>query len=217
MGKYPKGASLGTCDHLDIWPEWWGDMTWPKKHNLPAHLPTYLPTCLPPIENTIRSDPRDLWLLRYLIRVLRTHDLTQKNLPTYLPTYLHNYSPTYLPCDTRQSSRLVTIETQITILTIENLNSWQSFLPDNQEWQWTAFPILAMSWLIFERRFIQSASCLLQELVSIYSFWRIAWKQVSRWFISLKVFRHFCEMLIIVLPIIRRVNYKVCVRSFCFR
>ena len=135
MGKYPKGASLGTCDHLDIWPEWWGDMTWPKKHNLPAHLPTYLPTCLPPIENTIRSDPRDLWLLRYLIRVLRTHDLTQKNLPTYLPTYLHNYSPTYLPCDTRQSSRLVTIETQITILTIENLNSWQSFLPDNQEWQ----------------------------------------------------------------------------------
>ena len=119
-------------------------MTWPKKHNLPAHLPTYLPTCLPPIENTIRSDPRDLWLLRYLSRVLRTHDLTQKNLPTYLPTYLHNYSPTYLPCDTRQSCRLVTIETLITILTIENLNSWQSLLPDNQEWQWTAFAILAM-------------------------------------------------------------------------
>ena len=142
--EHPKGAILGTCDLLDIWSDWWGDMTWPKKHNLPAHLPTYLPTCLPPIENTIRSDPRDLWLLRYLIRVLRTHDLTQKNLPTYLPTYLHNYSPTYLPCDTRQSCRLVTIETLITILTIENLNSWQSLLPDNQEWHWTAFAILAM-------------------------------------------------------------------------
>ena len=72
--------------------------------------------------------------------MLRTHDLTQKNLPTYL----HTYSPTYLPCDTRQSCRLVTIETLITILTIENLNSWQSLLPDNQEWQWTAFAILAM-------------------------------------------------------------------------
>ena len=64
---------------------------------------------------------------------------------TYLPTYvLHTYSPTYLPCDTRQSCRLVTIETLITILIIENLNSWQSLLPDNQEWQWTAFAILAM-------------------------------------------------------------------------
>ena len=47
-------------------------------------------------------------------------------------------------CDTRQSCRLVTIETLNTILTIENLDSWQSLLPDNQEWQWTAFAILAM-------------------------------------------------------------------------
>ena len=31
----------------------------------------------------------------------------------------------------RQSWRLVTFETQLTILTIENLNSWQSLLPDN--------------------------------------------------------------------------------------
>ena len=47
-------------------------------------------------------------------------------------------------CDTRQSCRLVTIETLITIFTIENLNSWQSLFPDNQEWHWTAFAILAM-------------------------------------------------------------------------
>ena len=47
-------------------------------------------------------------------------------------------------CRKMQSCRLVTIETFITIITIENLNSWQSFLPDNQEWQWTAFAILAM-------------------------------------------------------------------------
>ena len=38
----------------------------------------------------------------------------------------------------------MTFETLITILTIENLNSWQSLLPDNWEWHWTAFAILAM-------------------------------------------------------------------------
>ena len=40
--------------------------------------------------------------------------------------------------------RLVAFETFITILTIENLNSWQSLLPDNHEWHRTAFTILAM-------------------------------------------------------------------------
>ena len=40
----------------------------------------------------------------------------------------------------------MTIETLITFLTIENLNSWQSLLPDNQDWHWTAFAILAMFW-----------------------------------------------------------------------
>ena len=44
----------------------------------------------------------------------------------------------------RQSQKLVTFETLITILTIVNLNSWQSLLPDNWEWHWTAFAILAM-------------------------------------------------------------------------
>ena len=42
-----------------------------------------------PIEN--RSNPRDLWPLRHLIRVMRRHDLTKKYLPsknTYPPTYL---------------------------------------------------------------------------------------------------------------------------------
>ena len=33
---------------------------------------------------------------------------------------------------------LVTFETLITILTIENLNPWQSLLSDNQLWHWTA-------------------------------------------------------------------------------
>ena len=38
----------------------------------------------------------------------------------------------------------MTFETQLTILTIENLNSWHSLLSDNQECHWTAFAILAM-------------------------------------------------------------------------
>ena len=38
----------------------------------------------------------------------------------------------------------MTFETLITILTIDNLDSWQSLLPDNQLWHWTAFAILAM-------------------------------------------------------------------------
>ena len=78
---------------------------------------------------------------------MRRHDLTKKIStypPTYLPTYIPTHLPTYLPCDTIQSCRLVTIETLITIITIENLNSRQSLLPYNQEWHWTAFAILAM-------------------------------------------------------------------------
>ena len=47
-------------------------------------------------------------------------------------------------CGARQRCTLVTFETLITILTIETLNLWQFLLPDNKEWQWIAFAILAM-------------------------------------------------------------------------
>ena len=48
------------------------------------------------------------------------------------------------------------LETLITILTIENLNSWQSLVPDNWLWHWTAFAILAMFSLISQTIFISS-------------------------------------------------------------
>ena len=104
-------------------------------------------------------------------------------LPTYLPTYLHTYSPTYLHCDTRQSCRLVTIETLITILTIENINSWQFLLPDNQEWQWTAYAILAM----FSERVQYSKGIAKSVLI----WWSPATPMLSIWscLISLKVER----------------------------
>ena len=47
---------------------------------------------------TLQSDPRDLWPLRHLIRVMRRHDLTKMyTYPlTYLPTYLPVWVFTYL-------------------------------------------------------------------------------------------------------------------------
>ena len=40
-----------------------------------------------------KSDPRDLWPLRHLIRVMRRHYLTKIDLPTYLPT---NWVPEFM-------------------------------------------------------------------------------------------------------------------------
>ena len=31
FGEDPERATQETCDHWDIWSEWWGDMTWPTK------------------------------------------------------------------------------------------------------------------------------------------------------------------------------------------
>ena len=42
-----------------------------------------------------KSNPKDLWPLIHLIRVMRRYDLTQKDLHTYIQC--HTYTPTYLP------------------------------------------------------------------------------------------------------------------------
>ena len=42
LREHPQGAILETCDLYDIWSEWWGDLTWPKKRPT-YYLPTYLP------------------------------------------------------------------------------------------------------------------------------------------------------------------------------
>ena len=55
---------------------------------------------------TLKSNPRDLWPLRHLIRVIRRHDLTQKDLPT-LPTYL----PTYICTSIREQPKGAILET----------------------------------------------------------------------------------------------------------
>ena len=53
----------------------------------PCHWVTHL------LILTLRNNPRDFWPLRHLIRVMRRHDLTQKDLPTYIPNHLLTYLP----------------------------------------------------------------------------------------------------------------------------
>ena len=101
---------------------------------LPANLPTYLPTYPPPLEPPDNhqeppdnrqelgdfyfwhtpSDPRDLWPLRHLIRVMKRHDLTKKDLPhlpTHLPTSLPDYQFHLQNNFKERFQRLVTFET----------------------------------------------------------------------------------------------------------
>ena len=123
---------------------------------------------------TLKSDPRELWPLRHLIRGIRRHDLTQNDLPTYLPTHL----PTYLPdhslshfwftvcsrifscyqCDILNCVRqcALTIATQDNPADLWHLRNCLQFRQlrtwihdnlcylNNQEWQWTTFAIFAM-------------------------------------------------------------------------
>ena len=97
------------CDLWDIWSEWWGDKTWPKKRQIQRQI-------------------QRQWK--------------------------------------RQTKGLVTFETLITILKIENLDSWQSLLPDNQEWHWTAFAILTMFWVI-GLKFKQKPEVLLHQMANL--------------------------------------------------
>ena len=113
----------------------------------------------------------------------------------------------------KQSCRLVTIETLITILTIENLNSWQSLLPDNQEWHWTAFAILAMFkgiWQGYERiaesiyKFINNIGHL-QSL--LYGFYKSTWTGDGEnvWLVGYVFFGIVTKTIQIFLDIFRRV------------
>ena len=87
---HPKGAILETCGLWDIWSEWWEDMTWHTKTNLPTYLPTYLP--IPTYLPTYTLNERSLRLVTFETfdqSGEKTRPDTKKNLHTsYLPTYL---------------------------------------------------------------------------------------------------------------------------------
>ena len=129
--EHLQRAILDTCDLWDIWSEWWGYMTWPKKRQRQVQRQTQWqrqihfestwkerPQRLVTFEifdqsdeetwpdqkkdndkykdkhndkdkHNIKdkyisrahskSDPRDLWALRHLIRVMRGHGLAKKD------------------------------------------------------------------------------------------------------------------------------------------
>ena len=77
--EHLQRATLETCDLRDIWSEWWGDMTWPKKDNDKARYKDKEKDNVKDIQRApSKSDPRDLWHLQHLIRVMRRHDQTKK-------------------------------------------------------------------------------------------------------------------------------------------
>ena len=77
---------------------------------------------------------------------MRRHDLTKKALAKTI---------------------LETCDIWDTILTVENLKSWQSLLPDNKEWQWTAFAILAS--LLFAWQISDESECLYLLFFQLWS------------------------------------------------
>ena len=93
--QHLQRAILETCDLWDIWLEWWGDMTWPKKRQWQTqrHLEnTFKEQYLRLLNfqtfdvetwNDLQKDKHMkpfgiLWPLRYLIRVMRKHNLANK-------------------------------------------------------------------------------------------------------------------------------------------
>ena len=95
----------------------------PSVHPLPLTIRVF---------TTLQSDPRDLWPLRHLIRVMRRHDLTKKYLPTYIPTHL----PTYLCTSIREQPKGAIIGTCDIWDTDNNTDNWEpGFMTIFVTWQ----------------------------------------------------------------------------------
>ena len=77
--------------------------------SIPTPVTTYIQTDKGFYFLTLQSNPRDLWPLRHLIRVMRRHDLTKKI--THLPTYLPTYPPTHLPTSVGEHPQGAILET----------------------------------------------------------------------------------------------------------
>ena len=112
--EHTQRAILETCDLWDIWSERWGDMTWPKKYNdkykykdKDKDKDKYI------LRTHSKSDPRNLWPLRHLIRVMRRHDLANKKMMTHWRTLL---TPTHPSSPQLTQSPQLTKITQLTKL-----------------------------------------------------------------------------------------------------
>ena len=79
FGEHLQRAIPETCDLWDIWSDWWGDMTWPKKETMiKTNTKTETMTKTNTFREHLQRDPRDLWDLRHWLQFwqLRTwfHD-----------------------------------------------------------------------------------------------------------------------------------------------
>ena len=72
-----------------------------------------------------KNNPRDLWPLRHLFRVMKRHDLTKKYLPTYIPTHLPTWLPTYLCTSIREHPKGAIIGTCDIWDTDYNTDNWE--------------------------------------------------------------------------------------------
>ena len=70
--------TLETCDLWDICSEWWENMTWPKKIDKDKYKDKDKDKDKDILRTPPKSNPRDLWPLRHLFRVMRRHDMTKK-------------------------------------------------------------------------------------------------------------------------------------------
>ena len=80
------------------------------------------------MEGTFKERSQRLVTLRHSIRVMRRHDLNKKNTMAKTKTKTETMTETNTFREHRQrdlslSLRILTVETLITILTLENLNS----------------------------------------------------------------------------------------------
>ena len=76
-GDHLQRLILETCDLWDIWSKWWGEMTWPTKKQWQWQIQRQRQWQI-----HLENNPRHLWPLRHLIRMIRGHELTNNNTVT---------------------------------------------------------------------------------------------------------------------------------------
>ena len=140
------------------------------------------------------SNPRDLWPLRHLIRVMRRHDLTKKDLPTYLPTSLHPYIREHLS-RAYLSMTLSFLMYMGNSASIHDLNFWSPIFDDNffittldakfwwQFWQfvWNFFTIskILTVWNVFDNSWQFWQFWMFSEFLKIFVTWSMTLKTLS--------------------------------------
>ena len=123
-------VTFATSDESD-------EETWPDQKR-PTYIPTHLPTYLPPLENNLKERSQ---------RLVAFDTFDQSDDETCSDQQFYNFDHFWQFWQLWQlwqfwqqkdsSSNKMTFETLISILTMEKLNSWKSFWPDNTQSNYT--------------------------------------------------------------------------------